>query len=124
METILDLGDYTFPAVLKNSLKKFAERQALSLVGGKTVTYAEMGARAAQISQFLLALGLKPYCKIAIFGTGRPEWGQSYFAIVNTGMIAVPLLPDFSETEVEAILKHCEVDGLIVEDRLWQKIKG
>ena len=124
METILDLGDYTFPAVLKNSLKKFAERQALSLVWGKTVTYAEMGARAAQISQFLLALGLKPYCKIAIFGTGRPEWGQSYFAIVNTGMIAVPLLPDFSETEVEAILKHCEVDGLIVEDRLWQKIKG
>ena len=38
METIQDLGSYTFPSLLKNSLKKFASRPALALIGQKEVT--------------------------------------------------------------------------------------
>lgn len=42
METIQDLGSYTFPSLLKNSLKKFASRPALALIGQKEVTYAQL----------------------------------------------------------------------------------
>lgn len=123
METINDLGKYTFPALLANSIKKFGERPALTLVGGKPVTYEEIGQKSLELGKMLKGLGLKPGNKIAIYGTGRPEWGISYFSIVNYGMIAVPLLPDFSETEVAAIFEHCGVDAIFVESKLFTKIE-
>ena len=124
METIQDLGSYTFPALLKNSVRKFGSRPALSLVDTTPITYSELSEKSENVARMLHALGLKPQNKIALFGTGRPEWGISYFAIVNYGMIAVPLLPDFSETEVASILEHCGVDGMIVGEKLYEKIKN
>ncbi|MCQ2586585.1 MAG: AMP-binding protein [Treponema sp.] len=124
METIENLGKYTFPALLNNSVKKFGNRPALALVGKTPITYEEVNQKVIQVSKLLFSLGLKPKSKIALLGTGRPEWGISYFAIVNQKMIAVPLLPDFSTIEISSILTHCEVDALIVEEKLYEKIKS
>ena len=99
METINDLGKYTFPALLNNSIKKFGERPAVTLVGGSPYTYAQFGQKAQSVAKMLHALGLNNGSKVAILSTGRPEWGISYFGIVSYGMIAVPLLPDFSDAE-------------------------
>ena len=41
METIKDLGKYTFPCLLANSVKKFGKRPAVALVGQKEITYNE-----------------------------------------------------------------------------------
>lgn len=124
METLKDLGTFTFPSLLKNSVKKFGGRPALSLVEGSPITYSELSSRVDSLARMLAALDLKPGDKIALYGTSRPEWGISYFAVVCHGMIAVPLLPDFSETEVESILSHCGVDAMFVSDKLYEKIKG
>ena len=123
METIQDLGTYTFQALLQNSLVKFADRPALALVGQNPITYKQLSEKTQDIAKMLIGLGLKPKQKIAIFSSGRPEWGESYFAIVNYGMIAIPLLPDFSKTEVAAILDHCGVDAIIIADKLYDRIK-
>lgn len=123
METIQDLGQYTFPALLANSIRKFGERPAITLVGGTPYTYQQLGDKSQDVAKMLHGLGLKEGNKVAIFGTGRPEWGISYFGIVSYGMIAVPLLPDFSETEVASIFEHCGVDAIIVESKLYPKIE-
>lgn len=122
METIKDLGTYTFKSLLNNSVKKFADRPALTLVNGTPINYKELEEQSIKISKFLYSLGIKKESKVAIFGTGRPQWGVSYFGIVNIGAIAVPLLPDFSATEVLSILDHCGVDAMIVEEKLFSKI--
>jgi len=123
METIKDLGKYTFPALLANSVKKFGDRPALALVGQEPFTYEEMGKKVQDFSVLLAELGLEAKQKIAILGMGRPEWGVAYLGIVNQGMIAVPLLHDFSKTEVSSILQHCGVDAIVVEERFYSKIK-
>lgn len=123
METIKDLGKYTFPCLLANSVKKFGKRPALALVGQKEITYNEVKSFSEDISRLLLSFGLERGCKIVIFASGRPEWGIAYFGIVNRGMIAVPLLQDFSKIEVESIIKHCGVDAMFVEERLYEKVK-
>ena len=124
METIRDLGKFTFKALLENSVKKFGERPALSLVNETPVTYEQVAQKSIKINKFLTAMGIKKGSKVALYGTGRPEWGEAYFGIVNIGAIAVPLLPDFSETEVLSILKHCGVDAMIVEEKLYAKLKN
>lgn len=123
METINDLGEYTFPALLKNSVKKFGDRPALSLIGKPPYTYQQIKDISENISKMLKVLGLKEGSKIAILSTGRPLWGISYFGIVNYGMIAVPLLPDFSEMEIASIVDHCEVSAIFVESKLYSKIE-
>lgn len=124
METIEDLGKYTFQALLKNSINKFADRPALAIVGQPEISYHDMEQKSLEVSALLESYGIKAFDKVAIFGTSRPEWGISYFSIVNRRMIAVPLLPDFSETEVSTILSHCGVSAMIVESKLYERIKG
>lgn len=124
METIADLGKYTFPALLKNSVTKFGDRPALTyaLKDEEPVTYTQMAENALNFSKLLTALGLKEESKVALYGVGCPAWGTAYFGIVNRRMISVPLLPDFSSQEVKSILEHCQVDALVVDDTLFKKL--
>jgi long-chain acyl-CoA synthetase len=123
METIKDLGEYTFPALFRNAIKKFSDCPALSLVAGEPVTYRELQVRVEQTAKMLIGLGLHAGSRIAIFSSSIPNWGIAYFAIVNYGNIAVPLLPDFSVVEIESILQHSDVDALIVSDALYKRIE-
>jgi long-chain acyl-CoA synthetase len=124
METIQDLGRYTFPALFKNSVNKFSDCPALSVVNGTPLTYRQLSSQVELVAKMLAGLGLHQGSKTAIFSTSMPNWGVSYFAIVNHGGIAVPLLPDFTAVEVESIITHCGVDALIVSEALYKRIES
>ncbi|MCQ2576140.1 MAG: AMP-binding protein, partial [Treponema sp.] len=66
METINDLKEYTFPALLRNSINKFGDRPALTLVGGTPLTYSQVGEKSIEVAKMLKGLGLKEGCKVAI----------------------------------------------------------
>ena len=124
MQTIKDIKQYTFPALWKNTLSKFAERPALSFVNGTPFTYEQIDNKAKKVSALLHSLGIKKGDRISIFSTSMPNWGASYLGIVNMGAIAVPLLPDFSPVEVESILNHAQVSVMFVSEKLWAKVKN
>ena len=123
MQTIKDIKQYTFPALWKNSLAKFSNRPALSFVNGTPFTYQQINDKIIQVSSILQSLGIKKGDRVSIFSTSMPNWGASYFGIVNIGAIAVPLLPDFSTIEVQSILNHAQVSVMFVAEKLWNKIK-
>ena len=70
METIKDLGHYTFPAMLANSVKKFGECNACTLVGGKPLTYTQLNEKVIFSAKFLTLLGARQGTKIAILANG------------------------------------------------------
>lgn len=117
-----DFESLTFPSVLKHSLAKFGNRNALSFVNSTPLTYFEVGQRIEQLSKIFVSLGVKKGDKIAIYSNSTPQWGITYFAIVNLGAIAVPLLPDFTEAEVERMTEHAGVTGIIVGDKMLDRI--
>ncbi len=122
MQTINDIGRYTFPALFRNSVTLFHDMKALSMVNGEAVTYAQVEQQVADLSVLLRRIGVGKGDKVAILSTNMPNWGAAFFSIVNNGAIAVPLLPDFSRNEIEAILKHSGVSGMIVSAKLYEKI--
>lgn len=124
MQTISDLGKYTFPCVTRNSLKKFSKNDCLSFVSTKPLSYQEIGDLLDKIAKMLIALGIKKGDKVAIYSTSTPHWAAAFLAIVNYGAIAVPLLPDFSISEVDSILTHAEVSGLFVADKMYSRIEN
>ncbi len=122
METIKDLGAYTFPAMLANTVRKFGDRPAVGYVSGDTITYSEVEATIRELRDRLHRLGIVKGDRVAIYATSGPNWGIAYFSIVTLGAIAVPLLPDFSQKEVETCLKHSGAETVFVSTKLMDRL--
>ncbi len=112
----------TLYELVHNSLEKFASRVAYTMFQGEDVTYAEVGRRIAKIQEILVDAGLEPGDKVALLSSNMPNWGACYFAVTTAGMIAVPILPDFSGEELDMIIAHSEAKALLVSDKLFTKI--
>ncbi|MBR1995435.1 MAG: AMP-binding protein [Alistipes sp.] len=108
--------------LLHNSVEKFADKVAFSMFGGEDVTYKEFGQRVKQVQEMLLDAGLTAGDKVVILSSSMPNWGVCYFAVVTGGMIAVPILPDFTGEELDTLIKHSEAKGLLVSDKLFTKL--
>ena len=112
----------TLYGLVRNSVEKFASRIAYSMFDGEDVTYAEVGRRIVRVQEILTTSGLRPGDKVALLSSNMPNWGVCYFAITSAGMIAVPILPDFSGEELDMIIEHSEAKALLVSDRLFTKL--
>ena len=112
----------TLYELTRRSVKEFASRIAFSMYGGEEVTYAETGRRISQVQEMLTDAGLQPGDKVALLSSSMPNWGISYFAVTTAGMVAVPILPDFSGEELDMIIEHSEAKALLVSDKLFTKL--
>ena len=112
----------TFPSLLENSFKSFANLDALAFVGETAIKYHEVETRIQSVIAFLEKLGIQRGDKVSILSLNMPNWGITYFAIVSMGAVVVPILPDFLQTEIENILNHAEVKALFVSKALLPKI--
>ncbi|NVO10469.1 MAG: AMP-binding protein [Bacteroidales bacterium] len=114
----------TLRDLIVRSQKDFPLRPALSFVGETPLTYSDLANIVRNISGMLLALGIEKGDRIAILGENSPNWGASYFAITSIGAIAVPILTDFSEIEIENILEHSESKAIFVSSKFYSKINA
>lgn len=112
----------TLYELARNSVEKFASKVAFSMFEGDDVTYAEVGRRIAKVQEILTGAGLKAGDKVALLSSNMPNWGVCYFAVASAGMIAVPILPDFSGEELDMIIEHSEARALLVSDKLFTKL--
>lgn len=112
----------TLYELVRNGVEKFASRIAYSMFDGEDVTYAEVGRRIARLQEILTTSGLRPGDKVALLSSNMPNWGVCYLAVTSAGMVAVPILPDFSGEELDMIIEHAEAKALLVSDRLFTKL--
>jgi long-chain acyl-CoA synthetase len=115
---------YTIPEVVEKSSRRYADRPALSMVGGKAVLYRDLEPKTRRIAALLGLLGIKKGDRVAILSENKPEWGLSYFGIARSGAIAVPLMVDFLPEQVATILEHSESKLLFVSKRLAAKVSN
>ena len=112
----------TLYELVRNSVEKFASKVAFSMFEGDDVTYAEVGRRIEKEQEKLTGAGLRAGDKVALLSSNMPNWGVCYFAVTSAGMVAVPILPDFSGEELDMIIAHSEAKALLVSDRLFTKL--
>ena len=119
---MLSLTINTLYELVRNSVEKFASKVAFSMFEGDDVTYAEVGRRIEKVQEILTGAGLRAGDKVALLSSNMPNWGVCYFAVTSAGMVAVPILPDFSGEELDMIIAHSEAKALLVSDRLFTKL--
>ena len=112
----------TLYEVVKHSVEKFSSRIAFTMIDSEDVTYKEVGERIDHVQNMLLDAGVGAGDKVAILSSSMPNWGVSYFAVTTAGMIAVPILPDFTSEELDLILEHSEAKAILVSDKLFTKL--
>lgn len=112
----------TLYEIVKHSVEKFSERIAFSMIRGEDVSYKEVGERVEKVKEMLLNAGVGKGDKVAILSSSMPNWGVAYFAVTTSGMVAVPILPDFTGAELDLIIEHSEAKAILVSDKLYTKL--
>jgi len=112
----------TLYEIFWHSVSAYADRVAYTMWEGEELTYAEVGRRVQAVQEKLISAGLKAGDKVAVLSSSMPNWGVCYFATVTAGLVAVPILPDFTGEELDMIIEHSEAKALFVSDKLFTKL--
>jgi len=114
----------TFPSVFNETLRKFGNCGAYAFVGEEPKSYESANKEIIALMAMLGKNGICPGDKVAILSSNMPNWGVAYFSITFMGAIAVPVLPDFSATEVANILDHSGAKAIFISTSLLSRIEG
>ena len=112
----------TIPHILQETVSRFNNRDAMAFVGETPVSYGVLNERIQSVIAFLENNGITPGDKVAILSTNMPNWGITYFAIVSMGAVAVPILPDFTPTEITNVINHSGARAIFMSASLIQKL--
>ena len=112
----------TIPNLIKESVDKYAGKNSLVFAGEKNYTYRELGVDIEKVASLLSVLGVGKGDKVAVLSTNMPNWGVSFLAISVLGAVAVPILPDFHENEIKAIIEHSEAKIIFVSAGLYANL--
>lgn len=116
------LSGYTLDIFFDKVVRTYADRPALAMAGDAPFTYAEFGERVRNLRQGLAVRGIRPGDKIAILGPGSPNWGVAFLAVTTMGAVAVPIMEDFPESDIDHILSHSDAVALFISSALHQSL--
>jgi len=114
----------TFPAIFSETVRRFGNRNSYSFVGEKPKTYIESQAEIHALTALLEKSGIKPGDKVALLSSNMPNWSSAYFSITFMGAVVVPILPDFSATEVANVLSHSGAKAIYISTSLLSRLEG
>jgi long-chain acyl-CoA synthetase len=114
----------TFPSIFNETLKNFGSCNAYAFVGEDPITYRSVDRQIRSVMAFLEKNGINQGDKVALLSGNMPNWGIVYFSITFMGAVAVPILPDFSITEVGNVLEHSGAKAIFISTALLPRIEG
>ena len=101
----------------------FAKKQLSCYVDGTSgYTYASFRHKCLDLSHRMSRFGIKAGDKVAILSQNMPNWTLAFFSATAFGRVAVPILPDSSESEVTNILTHSGTKVLFISQRMMPKL--
>lgn len=107
------------PLTIVDGIRGFAVSQpdALAILDGeRSLTYAELDARANRLAHVLLASPLDRGDRVAVLLGNRLEYCEIAAAIAKAGLVMVPLNPRMAVPEIDYVVGHSGARGLIVDE--------
>ena len=107
----------TLPLAFAESVARFAERPALIAEDGSSLSYAELDAQRLLAARALLASGVQPGERVAIWAQNCSEWVVAALAIQSIGAVLVPINTRMRGQEVAYVLERAKVSLLFCAGR-------
>jgi long-chain acyl-CoA synthetase len=110
----------TIPAQFQRLAQERGDAPALHVkIGARwtPISWTQYGQAVARTANMLLAEGLEPGERVAIWATNRPEWQIADLGTLHAGGVTVAIYQTLAPTQVKYLLEHSESRVLVVEDR-------
>lgn len=112
-DAILDMN---FPEMLDRVVEEFPDQYAVKFTTlDYTRTYAEFREDVNECARSLMALGVKPGDKVAVWMTNLPQWYVTFWASVKIGAVLVTVNTAYKIHEAEHLLKQSDTHTLVLE---------
>ena len=111
-----DWKSLTLSKVLDETAEEFPDKEAI-VFKDRRITFHELMEKGVKLAKAFLKAGIKKDDKIAIMMTNCPEWIYARDAVLRIGAQWVPVNTRYKTFELEYILKHAEVNTLVMMDQ-------
>jgi fatty-acyl-CoA synthase len=106
----------TLGALPARAARRWAAREAIGFQGRRW-TFAEVAAGVDRVARGLVALGVRPGDKVALWMLNRPEWIEIAFAVLRIGAVLVPINTRFRTEDVAYVVDQSDASTLILAER-------
>jgi len=113
---------HTLSKLYTSSFQKNWDIVAFSDYGGSDFKYSEIAEIIKSLHLFYQLAGLQRGDKIAVLGRNSAHWGAVFLSTISAGLVIVPILPDFNESNTNHILNHSESKLILCARSLFEKI--
>ncbi len=104
--------DLTLPAVTARAAEEFGDRTAIE-DGTTRLTFAQLFAAARMFGGALVASGIEPGERVALWSFNCAEWVVAALGLVQAGAVLVPINTRFKGSEAADILRRGRVRALV-----------
>src|SRR2546430_6526090 len=102
----------TIPALLMAAVDRYGDRPAV-VDGDTKLTYAELDERARTFAAALVASGIEPGDRVAVWAFNSLEWVVAALGVFQSGAVLVPINTRFKGLEAGGILARSEARLLV-----------
>ncbi len=109
--------------LLASTLLNEPDQIALSVVDGSPMTYREFTRTVLTLQKKLSEAGILHGERIVLLGSPTPHWSAAFVAIMTMGAVAVPIMEEFHDSDIEHILEHSEARTIFIQERYFKNLK-
>jgi fatty-acyl-CoA synthase len=106
----------TIGALPQRAAERWGARQALCFED-RRITFAELATGVNRVAKGLIALGIRPGDKVALWMLNRPEWIEAAFAVMKIGAVLVPINTRLRTEDVAYIIDQSDSRALVLAAR-------
>src|SRR5256886_14282948 len=110
----------TVPALFQRTAAQRPDAPALHFKAGARwvpISWREYARAVNRLGNALVAEGLQPQDRVALWSANRPEWQITDLAILHAGLVTVAIYQTLAPDQVKYLLSHSESKVLIVDER-------
>jgi long-chain acyl-CoA synthetase len=96
----VDVPDVPLPSFLAESATRYPDRAAIRFFG-RSVSYRMLDTAANRFANSLVALGVRPGDRVALYLPNCPQMVVAYYGGLRAGAVLVPTSPLYAEAELE-----------------------
>ncbi len=108
---------------IEEKVRKNHDRTLL-VFEGKEYTYGEFDRNVNRVANALSGLGIGKGDRVGIMLPNIPEHLYTWLGTMKLGAIDVPINPQFKGKLLEDIVSHCELNAMVIDQRIYDGVRG
>lgn len=112
----------TFVEFIERAIKRNWDLPALSNYREAPMSYGQVGKMIKKIHRALAECGIEEEEKVVQVGRNNVNWAVTFLATTSYGTVSVPILQDFSISDLENTINHSDAVLVFVSDYIFEKM--